>query len=105
MPVNEPVASPNVRGANIITPNADTTDMAVSNDGIMAQDNDTKEKFHLPPLQTFFEGELGWVNKERPQRQRRQRILFIASILGGALRPRLPPKPIDDGLDLIGKSF
>ena len=105
LPIYYSIASSIVKGDVIITPNADTTVVAVSNEGIMVQDNGTKEKFHLSALQSFFEDELGLVNKERPQRQRRQRVLFNASILGGAPRPKLPPKPVDKGLDLIEKSF
>ena len=41
------------------------------------------ENFFDTP-QPFFEDELGLVNKKRPQRQRRQQVLFNASILGGA---------------------
>ena len=47
LPVNDSVASPIVKGDIIVAPNADTTAVAVSSDGIMAQENDTKEKFHL----------------------------------------------------------
>ena len=65
LPINDLVASPIVKGGIIVTPNADTTVVAVSNEDILVQDNDTKE-FHLSPLQPFFEDELGLVNKERP---------------------------------------
>ena len=85
MPVNGPVASPIAKGGIIVTPNADTTVLEVSEEDILVQSSDTKEKFRLSPLQPFFEDELGLVNGERPQRQRRQRVLFNALILGGCL--------------------
>ena len=47
LPVNDSVASPIVKGDIIVTPNADTTVVAVSSEDIIVQDNDTKEKFRL----------------------------------------------------------
>ena len=52
LPINDSVASPIVKGDIIVTPNADTTVAAVGDDGILVQDNDTREKFHLSPLQS-----------------------------------------------------
>ena len=46
IPVNNSVASPIVKGDIIVTPNAGTTVVVVSSDGILVQDSDTKEKFH-----------------------------------------------------------
>ena len=42
LPINDSVASPIVKGYIIITPNADTTVVAVSDEDIWVQDNDTK---------------------------------------------------------------
>ena len=53
LPINDSVASPIVKGDIIVTPNADTTVVAVGDDDILVQDNDTREKFHLSPLQSF----------------------------------------------------
>jgi hypothetical protein len=54
MPIKDSVASPIVKGDIVVTPNADTTAMAVHDDGIVVQVNGTNEKFHLSPLQSFF---------------------------------------------------
>ena len=65
LPIKDSVASPIVKGGIIVTPNSDTTVVAVSNEGTLVQDNNTKEKFHLSPLQSFFEDELGLVSRVR----------------------------------------
>ena len=102
MPVNDTAASPILKGDIIVTPNADTTVVAVNKNDIVVQIDGTSERFHLSPLQSFFQDDVGLVHRNRPQRKTNQRVLYNATHLGGTPPPI---KKTDDGSELVGTSF
>jgi hypothetical protein len=87
MPLNDSAASLIQKGDTIITPNADTTVMAVHKDDIVVQIDGTKQRFHLSPSLSFFHDDLGLVHRDRPPRKCNQRVLHNASHLGGLHLP------------------
>ena len=107
MPLNDSAASPILKGDTVITPNADTTVVAVSKNDIVVQIDGTSERFHLSPLQSFFQDDMGLVHRDKPLRKRNRRVLYNATHLGGTptARPVHTYNAVDDGADLVGTSF
>ena len=91
-------------GDTIICPDADTTVVSVSSKGPVVQIDGTDETACIPAFSSFYRDDLCLLHRDRPQRQRRQRVLYNATVLGGTPEKKARQE-VDTGEDLVGKSF
>ena len=102
--LDDTAASPIRVGDTIICPDADTTVISVSPKGPIVQIEGTNETVCIPAFSSFYRDDLCLLHRDRPQRQRKQRVLYNATVLGGTPK-RTVQQEVDTGEDLIGKSF